>query len=355
MIAPSIADRVAPARVMGALVLPLAAFALQRAFWPTTHHFTCLLFYPAVFLSSWLGGFYAGLASTALSVVLVWLFFAPPEGNTDPGNLLSLGVFIGMGVLFTTFHDRLRAADRRLARANAQIHQLREEWAAIVAHDLQQPIHTIVLRADLLLRAEPNAGRSHDVEHIRTSAKRLSQMVNDLSDASVLEAHRMKLSPERLDLRAVVEGTVARSADATSRAEVHAPVNPVHVRADAGRIEQVIANLLSNALKYGDPNAPIEVAIDEVGADARVSVTNRGEPIPADELPFLFERYARSRSASASRVKGSGVGLYIARGLVEAHGGRIWVESTTGATRVCFTLPLDAATSAAPLFRERSA
>jgi signal transduction histidine kinase len=345
-ITPASDDRITSTRKVVAVLLPLGALALQRAVWPTLHHFTCLLFYPAVFLSSWIGGLYGGMASTALSVLLLWFYFPPPEGNLAPGNLLSLGVFICMGVLFSAVHERLRAARRREAATNAQIHRLRDEWAAIVAHDLQQPINNIVLRAELLLRGGSEERRREDVEQIRASIKRLSRMVNDLSEASLLETSRLRLVPERLDLRTLAADIVDRVPGAASRTTILAPHDEVFVRADGGRLEQVLANLLSNALKYGAAAPPVELAIEELNGSARVSVTNQGSAIPADEIPHLFERYARTRGARAGTAKGSGLGLYIAKGLVEAHGGRIWVESSTDKTAFRFTLPLDVSAAA---------
>lgn len=334
-------DRITPARRAVAVVVPLAAFALQRALWPTLQHFTCVLFYPAVFLSSWIGGLFGGLTATALSVVLVWSYFPPPEGRASAANLVSIGVFICMGVLFSVFHERLRMAKRRAAAANAQLHRMRDEWAAIVAHDLHQPINAIVLRADLLLRARSEEQRRQDVEQVRTSAKQLARMVGDLSDASLLETRRMRLQPERFDLSALADGIVARVPGAAAQATIRAPREGVFVQADPGRVEQVLTNLIANALKYGAPAAPVELAIEEIDGTAHLSVANQGPAIPADELACLFDRYARARAARASATKGSGLGLYIAKGLVEAHGGRIWVERSDDQTVFRFTLPLD--------------
>lgn len=110
---------------------------------------------------------------------------------------------------------------------------------------------------------------------------------------------------------------------------------------DARRLEQVVTNLVSNAVKYGEPGTGIEVDVRVHTADAEISVTNRGPQIPADELPFLFARYVRSRAARTSAVEGAGLGLFIAKGLVEAHGGHIWAESLPpGITTFHFTIPL---------------
>jgi signal transduction histidine kinase len=99
---------------------------------------------------------------------------------------------------------------------------------------------------------------------------------------------------------------------------------------DPDRIQQVLVNLIGNAAKYGDPETTIEVVAETQEDVIEVSVTNRGPGIPAEEIPRLFSRFGRMSGASASATPGTGLGLYIAKGLIEAHGGRIWVESTPG-------------------------
>jgi signal transduction histidine kinase len=156
-------------------------------------------------------------------------------------------------------------------------------------------------------------------------------MIRDLMDASALESHRLSLSPTSLDLIALVRELVARIPNAAERVAVRAPDEPIAVDGDPVRLEQVFANLVSNALKYGAPDRPVDIEIRRAGPDAVVAVTNEGAGIPPDEAPHVFERYVRTRGARAGRVTGTGLGLYIARGLVEAHGGRIEVESVPGA------------------------
>lgn len=224
-----------------------------------------------------------------------------------------------------------------------ELEHLREEWASVVAHDLQQPISVIVLRSDLLLHEGLTETQTEDVREVRSAAKRLSRMVNDLMDASLLETSRMRITLDRLDLGQLVRAVVERDPDAAARTDVRTPIDSrLFVKGDEQRLEQVVTNLLSNALKYGAPETQIGLDVRDAGGYAEVLVTNRGPGIPGDELPFLFERYFRSRAARTSGTKGSGLGLYIAKGLVEAHGGRIWAESTPAETTTFhFTVPLD--------------
>jgi signal transduction histidine kinase len=113
------------------------------------------------------------------------------------------------------------------------------------------------------------------------------------------------------------------------------------VEADPVRIEQVLGNLLVNALKYSEPGTEIGVDVHRVDSDVLVSVTNRGPGIPAEQLPKIFERYYRTPRARTGAAPGLGLGLYITKGLIEAHGGRIWAESRLGETTTFqFALPI---------------
>jgi PAS domain S-box-containing protein len=223
------------------------------------------------------------------------------------------------------------------------LERLREEWTSIVVHDLEQPIHTIVLRADLLLRAGLDHKLSEEVGHIRTAAKRLSRMVSDLLDTSQLETQRMRIAVGPVDLAKLVHEVVERTPEAASRTKIRVPVRcQLIVHGDAQRLEQVVTNLLSNAVKYGIPDTEIWIDIAESGQYAKVSVANRGPEVPGDELPLLFDRFVRSRAARTSNTRGLGLGLYIAKGLVEAQGGRIWAEGGPGGmTTFHFTVPLE--------------
>lgn len=238
---------------------------------------------------------------------------------------------------------------KRGEAALKELQRLREEWASIIAHDLQQPINAIALRSGLLLRGNLDDAQRGDARRILAMTLRLGRMVNDLTDASLLETNHLSLNLARLELGAVLREAVDRLPEAASRIRVRTPAGrPLLVRGDAGRLEQVIANLLTNAVKYGAAHTEILLSASEAAGCAEISVTNRGAGIPPEELPTVFERYVRAHAAQASAKKGAGLGLYIAKGLVEAHGGRIWVTSAAGETCFHFTVPLEAAGPSLP-------
>jgi PAS domain S-box-containing protein len=224
-----------------------------------------------------------------------------------------------------------------------ELERLRAEWGSIVAHDLRQPLHMIAVQTSLLLQAiAPNNDVRRAVEQIRGSVSRLNRMIGDLTDLSRLEAHRLELARERLDVRSVVRAAVERIAvDASDRSlEVRVHGAPPSAEIDPDRIAQVMDNLLTNAIKYGQPDTPVVVDVAAGEGEVSVAVTNQGSGISRDDLPRLFHRFERSEAAKHGGKGGVGLGLYITRGLVEAHGGRITVESTPGgATTFRFTLP----------------
>jgi PAS domain S-box-containing protein len=226
-----------------------------------------------------------------------------------------------------------------------ELERLREEWASVVAHDLRQPLGMITIDAETLARMLDEGkfeqcGKA--ISRIQRATQHLNTMIDDLADVSQIETRRLKLDRSETDLAAWL-------GDALDRLSLLTGGHPVRVSkavtsavsfVDAGRIEQVLGNLISNAIKYGDPHAPIELRLSQRGQDIEFAVKNHGRGIPADELPRIFERFARGDTIRHGHMPGLGLGLYICKGLVEAHGGRIWVESTPGETTTFFfTIP----------------
>lgn len=225
--------------------------------------------------------------------------------------------------------------------------RMREEWTSIITHDMRQPL-TIILGYAATLRGfiERRASSEFErraVEHIVIAASNLNRIIADLLDASRLETQRLKLERRDVDLAALTREVVERAEAITSGHRVRVVVDGTipPVAADPARVEQVLGNLFSNAVKYGYLNTEILVHLRSEGGMAKVSVTNEGEGIPPEEDARLFTRFHRTKSAEEGPVKGLGLGLYVSRGLVEAHGGHIWVESIPNRTTTFhFTLPL---------------
>jgi signal transduction histidine kinase len=234
-----------------------------------------------------------------------------------------------------------------------ELQRLRDEWTSVIAHDLRQPIGFIAMASDFLPTLHPGAmsDRERDMaQRIRSAALALARMVDDLLDMSLLEADRLKLERDWVDPRVLVKDTIDRVSHLTSGA--HVKVVPddglVPVYVDPMRIGQVLGNLISNAVKYGDKEGEIVVQLHRCDGEVEVEVTNHGKGIEPEDLPRIFSRFIRSRSTHGSGVRGLGLGLYIAKGVVKAHGGRMWAESTPGETTTFHvTLPTATATQEA--------
>jgi PAS domain S-box-containing protein len=275
------------------------------------------------------------------------------EGTTVTGIELSLHCWPGQTLPMLVSASPLR--DRALRTVGAvcvlqdvtglkQLEHLREEWTAVVAHDLRQPLNMIAMATAVLEHfsldtTDPRALKA--IGRIRTATARLVAMIGDLLDTSRIEAQKLTLRREPTDVPHLVRDIVDAIIDGLDGHRVVVSVHgePARASVDPARIEQVLVNLLSNAAKYGEPGSDIAVEVVNRITAIEIAVTNRGAGLRPEEQAKLFTRFYRAQPGCAER--GLGLGLYICKGLVEAHGGRIWVESIPGATTTFhFTLPL---------------
>jgi PAS domain S-box-containing protein len=222
--------------------------------------------------------------------------------------------------------------------------RLRDEWIAIITHDLRQPLNALQLYLDhLLLVAErPEPAVIHKtLDRTRRSLSTLVRMIGDLTDMSKLETEQLRLERRPTELATLVGDEVERQRALNPHRILELVTEPIPtVDVDPVRITQLLDNLVSNALKYSDPISPIKVELRRALREAHIAVTNHGPGIPRDELTSIFDRFHRVRR-TARKAPGLGVGLHICRGLVQAHGGRIWAESVPGDTTTFHvTLPL---------------
>jgi PAS domain S-box-containing protein len=235
--------------------------------------------------------------------------------------------------------------------------QSREDVLAIVSHDLRGPLSTIGMSASLLEQRSPDPDSTRRLELIHRSADRMEHMIDDLLDVATIEAKGVKLRRTMEDvsrlLATVVEAHEARAASTGIEITRDCGLGSVRVSCDRERIERVFANLLDNALKFCAPGDAITVRGHVADGQVVFSVADTGPGIPADQVPHLFDRYWTSERKGA---KGTGLGLYISKRIVEAHGGELWVESEVGrGTKFSFTLPLQEDTRAHQEHIEQSA
>lgn len=236
-------------------------------------------------------------------------------------------------------------ASYRDMSAQRELERLRAEWSAVIAHDLRQPVGVIAFAVEMARKvheAPMTDVEAKQLDRIDSSVRRLSSMIDELLDATRIEAHQLAISPGAVDVAALAREVCDRTANVTAGHPVSVvEAGPVRCAwADPTRVEQVLANLLSNAAKYGAPGTEIRIDVAGHGGELEVTVTNHGRGIAPEELPHLFQRFMRSHASRAAGVSGIGLGLYICKGLVEAQGGAMWAESTPGeTTRFHFTLP----------------
>ena len=230
-----------------------------------------------------------------------------------------------------TLESRALIDEATRVRAHEEATLLKEEFLSAAAHDLKTPLTTLVAQAQFLERKaqrEPSAPMDlPGLGRIVREAKRLSALVMELLDIDRLEHGRLVGEREPTDL---VEAAreVSDAADG-GRVTVEA-TGPVVGRFDRQRVAQLFANLVENALKYSAPDSPVVVKVWEEGPAARISVQDHGIGIPRDDVSHVFERFRRASNVDDRRFSGMGLGLYICKGIVEQHGGRIWVESELG-------------------------
>ena len=251
-----------------------------------------------------------------------------------------------------------QAAHAEAARRNEQLHQLnvqlesalalaersirvRDDVLAVVAHDLRSPVHTILGAAGVVEIIRDGEAHDRNVQIIQRAARRMERLISDLLDVASIESGTLSVRSAPVDLTLLVSEVLellegqSRERSIKLSSEV-APGIPV-IMGDHDRLMQVLSNLLGNAIKFTPEGGNIRVRASRKDDRVLVSVADSGIGISLTNLPHVFDRFWKADGSSA---KGAGLGLTIASGIVEAHGGKIWAESELGVgTTMTFTLP----------------
>src|SRR6266849_867529 len=230
-----------------------------------------------------------------------------------------------------------------------ELDDMKAEFLAHVSHELRTPLASIHMGTHLLLDEIPGPLSKEQCETLRIikdSSDRLIRLISTLLDLSKMEAGMMEYRIVLTDLARFAKTSVDKVRLLAEGKRIHiltdAPGGRLWVSADGPRIEQVLDNLLSNALKFSPEGRTVNLRMvpDVKGGVIHVSVSDTGPGIPPEDLPHIFERFYQGHMQAKTTVVGSGLGLALAKKIVEAHGGRIWVESELGkGTTVHFTLP----------------
>lgn len=232
----------------------------------------------------------------------------------------------------------------RLLRETQEAVRARDEVLAVVSHDLRTPLSNV--RLALRLLQDQSGGVSPTLfDRIERNVHHMSRLVDDLVDLARIECSRLRISPhgERVHdiLQAALALTQPLADDARVELLTHAVSANLRVRADRHRTLQVLCNVIGNAIKFTPASGKVQISVEERGREVCFHVADSGPGIGPEDAPHIFARFFQARSA---RPGGLGLGLYIAKAVVDAHGGRIWFNSEPGrGTTFSFTLPVEAA------------
>ncbi|HJQ83548.1 MAG TPA: HAMP domain-containing sensor histidine kinase, partial [Candidatus Binatia bacterium] len=224
------------------------------------------------------------------------------------------------------------------------VEQLRADFLSMITHDIKVPLTVILGYTEMLTDPEPPPGEIPPdiLTRIRESGETIHALVCNFLDLSRIEAGRMHLDPRPFDVAEMLAHALEHYDWNARRKGIALALDsePLPIVADESQLQRVVANLLGNAIKYTPSGGKVTVTASRQNGHVAIAFNDTGRGIPADELPHLFEKYRRVREAK--RTEGTGLGLFIARTIVQAHGGDIRVESAPGAGST-FTLVLPAA------------
>jgi signal transduction histidine kinase len=318
---------------------------------PSMNETNFLLFVAAVMISTWYGGLGAGLLATALAVLFSSYFLLPPLYTldmADPNDVVHLGLFILVAVLLSSLHQKVRSAQLKaeeLARDSEELllrekqarveaeaaSRARDEFVAMVSHELRTPITAVLGWAEILRRSDSSdkAFLTQALEAIERNAKTQAHLINDLLDISRITTGKLALDMRPVELSTVINAAldVVRPEADAKQIQLQATLAPGAdlVSGDLNRLQQVIWNLLSNAIKFTPQGGRVEIHLVRAESQSEIAVSDNGKGIRPEFLPRVFDRF--SQFDSASRHGGLGLGLAIARQIVELHGGTIEAAS----------------------------
>jgi signal transduction histidine kinase len=270
-------------------------------------------------------------------------FVEPLAGPLRVAGLVLVLLMLAVGlVLVRILIRRLRHAQEEERRLR-ELSRSQEEFISVVSHELRTPVAGVLGFLQTTLDHWDLMGEQERLVAVRrafVNARRLQAMTRDVLDTESLESGRFDYTMVDLDLATEVNTAVEGFLGGTpEQVRVDVSADHVHVNGDPDRLQQVLANLLDNARKNAPADTAIRVALDQVDGKARLVVEDDGGGIDADQMERIFEKFVRGRDGT---VTGTGLGLYISRRIVEAHGGRIWAErGTDEKTRFVVELPSD--------------
>lgn len=341
-----------------AAIPPIAACFLQWMLWPLINPYVWFLFYPAVFISSWIGGWRSSIFATMISTIMVWFLFVSPQYTfikDNPKLFFPAGVFMLMGIVFSIFNEHLRQAKQRaslaleqtraandeLLQANQQITQLWEKTLQLdklktqffsnVSHELRTPLTLVLGPTERMLNSPmlPDVFR-RDLEVIERNAKTLLRHVNDILDGAKIEAKQMQVDYANVDLVSLLKFIAGHfevlASEKHMRYSIDVPAK-LFAQVDSDKIQRIVLNLLSNAFKFSPEGGCVRLKAQEVKENICIEVSDNGPGIPPDKREEVFERFHQLDGGATRRFSGTGLGLAIARDFIELHHGQVAIDT----------------------------
>ncbi len=280
-------------------------------------------------------------AKTALIPVELHLLLDQPHYVVIPKTINLIAALVIILVIVRRWFASLEQEERQRQATAA----FRSELISLASHELRAPLTSIRGYANTLVREFGHLGEETQrefLEGILSESERLTHLVSDLLDMSQIEEGRLRIEPRAVSPRLICEEAVRRVShpDLKHRLKVEVGEGLPDVLADPGRIGQALSNLLSNAVKFSPEGSEVTVAARRANDSVQFSVSDHGVGIPREEQSKLFSRFHRAANAHTPETPGAGLGLYIAKAIVEAHGGSIGFQSELGrGSTFHFTLP----------------
>jgi signal transduction histidine kinase len=294
-----------------------------------------LVFIPMVMVAAWLGGLGPGIVSAVLFTAALGVFWTDAAREAVAVTVVELALFLAIGAALSAMVESLH---RARARAEASARS-REQVMEIVAHDLRNPLGASRMSAEALLRRSADEQDRRHVDRILHAVARMDGLIGDLVDMTGIEHETLAVTRTREPVEPIVRETaeafLPRAEQRHITLEVGDPPGDLTIAADRARIVQLLGNLVGNALKFTPEGGRVALRVSAQDHQVRFEVADTGPGIPPENVPHIFEQYWKDGAG-----QGTGLGLFIARSIAEAHRGELGVKTAPGAgATFFFTLP----------------